>query len=194
MLASPRRWLQQRAMGIFAWKVVFAPRPSTSSYELLPIAVSRRGISSHTKLRYRGFAYISCALLAVLGVSIVTSRYMKLDPGGGLRLWSSGSLTNPRGLVKHLSLFNASIDMLCEGLAQGDFTSVDLVKVSIHFRLYTSEYAPNYSWVFLTLEGLLQISLLSMSAICTPLLVRNVTLEVFRAHDMYEFLVGILLT
>jgi len=83
---------------------------------------------------------MTCTLLAVLGVGVVISGFGKPDSGefGSQDL---KSLTDPRPSAKRLSLFNASIDMLREGLAQRHFTSVDLVKVGPNFRFVQRNFS-----------------------------------------------------
>ena len=127
-MVSLRRWLRHKAMLAFSRKT-FPFRDSTSAYELLPASVSLNHRALPTNLRIRSFVYMACTLLAVLVAGIVISGLGKLDPGE-FRSQDLKSLTDPRPSAKRLSLSNASIDMLREGLAQRHFTSVDLVNVS----------------------------------------------------------------
>ncbi len=70
-------------------------------------------------------------LLAVLGVGVAVARHFGLPRGSKRKISLTGTLLN-WFLVKFPSLNYATIDELSEGLINGHFTSVDLVKVNYH--------------------------------------------------------------
>jgi hypothetical protein len=105
-------------------------RPFANDYSLLAVSSDGRH-PKEPRSRQCNPLYVLVVLLAVLGVGVAVARHFGLPRGSKQKISLTGTLLN-WFLVKFPSLTYATIDELSEGLSNGHFTSVDLVKVNYH--------------------------------------------------------------